>query len=244
MISFIHVGKTGGTTVDTLLRGKLAIYKEYHHVKNYNNHEKYIIWIRNPISRYVSAFNHSYYALNTDLHKISVFDLNNCLLPQRMKQALKSGYVFSPNYDALFRSFKNANALAESLTSSDAILRKKATDLMNCIDEHLKKGLGWYLDNGEFINRNNGRILFVGRMEYMEEDILGLGKVLGLELGKGLKLRENVYIDKSMNYMSELAIKNIVEWYKDTDYKALNVLVSKGWVSSETLNSYYIYRND
>ena len=78
----------------------------------------------------------------------------------------------------------------------------------------------------------------------MEEDVLKLSKILGVRLGKGLKLRENIYVDKSMKYMSDLAIKNVIEWYKTTDYKALNILMKKGWVSNDTLKSYYIYRND
>jgi hypothetical protein len=124
------------------------------------------------------------------------------------------------------------------------MLRERAISLMNRIEEHLKKGIGWYLDNGEFVKRCNGRILFVGRTENMEEDILGLSKKLGVTLDGKLKLRENVYLDKSMKYMSPLAVKNIIEWYKNTDYKALNVLNKKGWVSSDTLKSYYCYRND
>lgn len=244
MISFIHIGKTGGTSVDVLLKSKLLHYKQYHLGKNYNTHEKYIIWVRNPISRFVSAFNHSYYAVHTDRQAITAFDLDHCLIPQRMKKAIKSGYVFSTNYDLLVRSFNGPNMLAESLSSSDVELRKRATDLMNCLEEHLKKGIGWYLDNGEFVKRNNGRILFVGRMENMEEDVVRLSKILGVTLDAGLKLRENIYVDKSMKYMSPLAIKNVIEWYKDTDYKALNVLVEKGWVSSETLKSYNYYRND
>jgi hypothetical protein len=34
-ISFIHIGKTGGTTIDTLLRSKINKYNEYHLTNNY-----------------------------------------------------------------------------------------------------------------------------------------------------------------------------------------------------------------
>ena len=42
MIAFIHIGKTGGTTINKLLE-KMKNYKQYHHNKDYNNNEKYII---------------------------------------------------------------------------------------------------------------------------------------------------------------------------------------------------------
>jgi hypothetical protein len=244
MISFIHIGKTGGTTINTLISNKIKIYKEYHLHKNYNeDDEKYIIWLRNPISRFVSAFNHSFYGVTIDINSIEKFDLEHCLIPMWMKNAKDKLYVFSEKYDMLVKSFKNANELAESLSSEDLQIQQKAKDLMNCTDEHLYKGIGWYLDNGNFITKNNNKILFVGRMENMKEDINELSKKLNINLNDDLKLRENIYVDTNMKYLSPLAIKNIVEWYKNSDYKALEQLLIHGWISQENLHLYYLYND-
>jgi hypothetical protein len=245
MTSFIHIGKTGGTTINNILRDKIPNYKEYHHVKNYNNSEKYIIWIRNPISRFVSAFNHSYYGICADPTTIKKFDIKHCLMPGRMLTSLKTPYVFSSKYDALFKCFNSANHLAENLYSEDdPIMKEKAVKLMLCEDEHLFKGIGWYLNNGNFIKNKNDKILFIGRMENMKEDIIRLSKKLGVVLDENTKLRENIYVDKSMKYLSPLAIKNIIEWYRNSDYLALNIIYKNGWITEKVLNSYYIYENE
>jgi hypothetical protein len=243
MISFIHIGKTGGTTIDNQLSSKIDYYKEYHHNKNYNDFEKYIIWIRNPISRFVSAFNHSYYGINTNKKLIEKFDLEHCLIPMRMKDAKKRDYTFSPHYDKLLKNFKNANDLAESLSSENIEQRNRAIELMLHDEEHLFKGLGWYLQNGDFIEKHNDRIIFIGRMENMREDMKNLSKKLGIEINIDSKLRENNYLDKSMKYLSPRAIKNIIEWYKDTDYAALEKISKYGWIDQEILQSYYKYGN-
>ena len=44
-----------------------------------------------------------------------------------------------------------------------------------------------------------------------------------------------------MKYLSPLGIKNILEWYKSTDYSALTELYSHGFISKTTLESYYQY---
>jgi hypothetical protein len=242
--AFIHIGKTGGTTMNILLCEKLTNYKEYHHTNIYQDNEKYIIWLRNPISRYVSAFNHSYYGVTIDKKSIKSFDLKNCLIPVRIQKSLNKTYVFSPKYDELIKTFKNANHLAESLTSSDSNLQKKAKELMNSDDEHLSKGIGYYLNNGKFIETNYNNILFVGKLETMKEDINKLSIKLDVELKDDVKFRENIYLDKSMKYLSPLAIKNIINWYKDTDYLALQVLLKYGWINQEVLSSYYVYNNE
>lgn len=241
MISFIHIGKTGGTTIHKMLQGRVKHYKQYHMKKNYKTNEQYIIWTRNPISRFVSAFNHSYYGVHTDPHTIKHFNLNECLIPRWMKESKKKGFVFSKAYDTLVKSFSSANELAESLTSEDKVKAKRAKSLMRRDEEHLFKGIGWHLNNGEFIEKNNNRIIFVGKIETMKEDIEALGKKLNIILDSDLKLRENVYIDKSMKYLSPLAIQNIIDWYKLTDYAALEQLHNYGWISKELLESYYKY---
>jgi hypothetical protein len=243
-ISFIHIGKTGGTTIDYILRNKLTNYKEIHQYNNYSNNEKFILWIRNPIRRFVSAFNHSYYGVNTDLKTIKSFDLDHCLIPGWMKNSINKSYIFSEYYDSLIKEFKNANHLAESLTSEDLEIKRKAIDLMNCDMEHINKGIGWYLHNGKFIENNHNNILFVGTTENMKDCINKLSIKIGINLDENIKLRENVYLDKSMNYLSDVAIKNIIEWYKDTDYAALHQLLKYKFISEEIFYSYFIYNNE
>jgi hypothetical protein len=241
MISFIHIGKTGGTTIHTLIHRKVKNYKEYHIEKNYNNKEQYIIWIRNPISRFVSAFNHAYYGVHTDPLTIKRFNIQYCLIPYLMENARKKAFTFSRVYDELVKSFSSANELAESLTSADEGIATRAKLLMKREEEHLFKGIGWYLNNGKFVEKNNSRIFFVGKLETMKEDIDALGLKLGLTLNSNLKLRENIYIDNSMKYLSPLAIENIINWYKTTDYAALEELYNHGWITKEFLESYYKY---
>lgn len=93
-IKLIHIGKCGGTFI-----GKKFKLNEYHHSRNYQLNDKYIIWIRNPIKRFVSAFYFSYNIIHTDTTKLNInnLNLNNCLAPQRIK--MKQNYAFTPRYD-------------------------------------------------------------------------------------------------------------------------------------------------
>jgi hypothetical protein len=240
-VALIHIGKTGGTTIDTLLKKNLKYYKEYHLGNNYKENEKYIIWIRNPIHRFVSSFNHSYYAVNTDIKKIESFDLDHCLIPDRMKNSKDRNYVFSPEYDNLVKQFSSPNHLAESLTSSDENLRGKAIDLMKRKEQHLFKGLHWYLEKGNFVKNKLQNIYFVGRTEFMKEDIVKLSNVLNVKLDENLKLRENVFVDPSMKYLSPLAIQNIKDWYHKTDYSILRKMVRFGLIDQNTYDLYCTY---
>ena len=237
-ISLIHIGKTGGTAINALLYPKIKNYKEYHLDNDYRPNEKYIIWIRNPIHRFVSAFNHSYYGVHTDVESIKEFNLEHCLMPMRMKGSVGKPYVFSQEYDDLMKQFTSANHLAESLTSTDKKLKNTAIQLMNCKDEHLFKGIHWYLNN--FLKKNPD-ILFVGKTETMKEDIIKLSNILNIKLDENKKIRENIYIDKSMKYLSPLAIQNIIDWYKDTDYATLKQLLIKGWINESVFKMYYTY---
>ena len=245
MISFIHIGKCGGSTIYTMLKSRFDNFKEYHLNKNYTPTEKYIIWIRNPLVRFVSAFNHSYTAVNYKFTKEDIprIKLNNCIVPCRIKEKLKSNrsFLYSIQYDTLINFFKTPNALAEGLTSEDESIKRKALKLMNSPIEHINKGIGWYLNNGKFVKNRYSKIMFVGKLETINEDIKSLENILHCKFNTNTHLRENKNSSVESKYLSPLAIKNLLEFYKNTDYAALNALYEFKWITKEVLDSYYEY---
>jgi hypothetical protein len=246
MISFIHIGKCGGSTIYTMLKSKFSKYKEYHLIKDYTSTEKYILWIRNPLARFVSAFNHSYTAVNYTFTKEDIprIKLNNCIVPCRIKDKLKSNrpFLYSVEYDSLVNLFKTANALAEGLSSENETIKRKALQLMNSPIEHINKGIGWYLNNGKFVKNRYSKILFVGKLETINEDIKSLESILHCKFNTNTHLRENKNSSMESKYLSPLAIKNLLEFYKNTDYAALKALYESGWITKEVLDSYYEYK--
>ena len=245
MLAFIHIGKTGGSAIYKILTEKKINFIEYHNTQNYNINKKFIIWVRNPLSRFVSAFNYLYYLVNYDCRNKKVCDISvdNCLGPLIIKHKIRHNkkYIYDETHDNLINFFQTPNYLARSLTSNNPDIKAKALLLMNSTMTHIFKGIGWYLDNGKFIMFNKKKILFVGKQETMEEDIEGLSKILNTELNSDCVIRKNIYTPESSKYLSPLAIKNLINFYKDTDYAALKKLNKHGWISDEVLALYYTY---
>ena len=73
------------------------------------------------------------------------------LCPKREIKKIKTGIAYNKEYDNLILYFKSANHLAEALSSNNKIERNKALSLMNNSTEHIFKGIGWYLQNGDFV---------------------------------------------------------------------------------------------
>jgi hypothetical protein len=239
MLTFIHIGKTGGSTVQKILN-----IKQYHLIKNYDFNNKFIIWVRNPIARFVSAFNMSYVNVNFKkfIKNTKDLGLRSVLLKKRINRYLtkETDYIFGKRYDELINFFKTPNNLAEGLSSDNKGTRERAEELMNSPLEHINKGIGWYLNNGRFVKNRNDKIVFVGKQETMDEDIEKLGTLLKREL-KNDETRINFYSTEESKYLSPLAIENIKKFYKDTDYSALIQLNKHGWISDDILESYYTY---
>ena len=104
--------------------------------------------------------------------------------------------------------------------------------------EHIFKGIGWYLYNGEFIEKNYKNILFVGSQENMINDVQKLDNIIG-QKNKIPKLRENK--NKHDKHLSKKAIQNLLEFYKNTDYKALETLLKYEFISKKLLDKYRTY---
>jgi hypothetical protein len=237
-LKLIHIGKCGGSTIRKLVKNKVS---QYHLNRNYKDNENYIIWLRNPIKRFVSAFYYQYDLINTNTRNLEIkkLTLKNSLGPNKIKRKISQGFTYTKRFDYLMNYFKTPNNLAESITSKNTKIKKLALELMNSQIEHIYKGIGWYLNNGDFIDKKYNNIKFVGTLENMEDDLKRLGKFLNIKITNKLILRENK--NKHNKLLSPKAIKNILNFYKHTDYKALQKLVEYNYITKELFEEYHYY---
>ena len=234
-IKLIHIGKCGGTTLVKTL-GLAEIHLSQPHAE-FNT--KYIIWVRNPITRFISAFNYSKSIIETDTTNLNpnTLTLSNCLAPYWIKRKILYNVTFNPQYDNLIKTFESVNHLAESLWSPNNELKDKAHKLMSFPVEHIHFGIGWYLNGGKFIEKNNKKILFVGTVENMEDDFNKLCKLLDVKKEYKHIKRNTQKMDKSL---TKMAIQNIINYYKK-DYDALKTLNKFGHLTDEYIKNSYIY---
>lgn len=245
MIVLIHIGKTGGSYIkQKLTYNYKKNIKQYHcgSKKYLTENEQYIMWIRNPISRFVSAFNYVNTLINIKRSNLTTEQKQNVNIKKilKVKEVTNS---YNPKYKKFINFFGSANKLAEALFNPNLEIAKMVKIIMTTgAFNHLKCGIGWYLYNGDFIKEHNDKIYFVGKQETLDEDFSKLCQKLSIDIiTNNTKINENIIANSEDKYLSELAIKNIIEWYKDTDYAALIELQKYGWITKETLDSYYIY---
>lgn len=253
---FIHIGKCGGTsTISSLKKNNknIRIYHEERPPIFRSNKDKYFFIVRNPLARFVSAFNYSKSIIDFDLNSIKEdkLSLENCPAPANIRERIRNGIAFSKSYDNLINYFETANDLAESIYSSNEEIRKKARKLMLSKKGHIYKSIGWYLYNGKFIERKNDQIIFVGRLEYIDEDINNYQEKNRSQkiIFDNLKNENNKYylnhIRKTNTIyskdLSKVAIDNLKRWYTDNDYAALKMLLSYGWLDQEIYSEYQNY---
>lgn len=247
-VCFIHIDKCAGTTVFTNLRRGVPRLYEFHQRQPSTTiapaHPTFT-FIRNPIARYVSAYNFAKWIVGFDTEGLDPANLtlSNCPAPERLGRKIRTnGPAYDELYDALIVAFEDASHLGESLDSSDATLREKARTLMSQPHGPLSKGLGWYLHDGAFIDQFHDHVFFVGRAERLGDDLRALRRHLGvpdhdrIETGR---LRENTA--GFPRRLSERAVRNVMSWYHDTDYAALRSLLSHGLMDEETFEAYHTY---
>jgi len=237
-IGFVHIGKCGGTEVMRHLKDKIKeIHWEDDPDKWQNYNTKWVVWIRNPFSRFVSAFWYSYNGIN-----IPCENMVSC--PHApIQNAEKNGY---PSHTPLqkngFKIFSTPNELAESLYSPDKNLSELAQNMLTNGGEHLPCGLAYYLDDGKWIE-NNSKILFVGLCENMEEDILKMKQKFGWDLC--WQNKEVKYSRKSQvgdKYLSEKSIANLKKFWKNTELKTVYKLYTQNYIDFDTFLDYNTYK--
>jgi hypothetical protein len=123
--------------------------------------------------------------------------------------------------------FTDANDLAESISRSDD-LGVAARTLMNSDEEHVYKGIGFYLEGGAFVEEHHNR-MFVGWLENQDESLERLAATLNVTNHVAKNARKNKHVKAPL---SRLAIQNLKTFY-ETDYAALRALAATGLIPTD-----------
>ena len=252
-VAFLHVGKCGGTSINSDLKANNIKFKHYHlrrlalNRRNNRRVTKIISFVRHPVDRFVSAFEMAKNVHSFALNGIDVDQLNlsNCPAPARLRKKFKKSlpYTFSPLYDSLLDYFSDANHLAESLYSNDFNARNAARIFMNLPQEHLFKGIGWYFYNGALVRYRREELFFVGRLEHFSHDFNVLMSRLGIESHQPGASNKRTHLRKA-NVAKKCLLTgegraSVIKWYESTDYSALIALEREGYLSRDDVNFYY-----
>ena len=101
------------------------------------------------------------------------------------------------------------------------------------------KGYNYFFDNGNFIDKYYKQIIYIGIIENMDNDLNNLAKILNINI-KDKKI--NCYRKNSYNIiLSDLAIKNICDIFKNTEFKCIKKLYELNLISKEICESYLNY---
>jgi hypothetical protein len=196
----LHVGKTGGTALNHVL-------VEYADVCRYRpvfgGHvltlegipagERFMFFIRDPLERFVSAFN------------------------SRLREGRpRYHYPWRDEERVAFALFKTPDQLATALSSGDLEERAQAEQAMHGIGHLNTRYSFWFGDEAAFRERLPD-VFFIGFQERLDEDFELLKKKLGLPPDADLPRGEAAHQTPPgfETRLSETARANLTRWYAD-----------------------------
>lgn len=214
-LNVIHIGKCGGSTVRNEILNSKIIKKKYKkilimHVQKpvYKEYEDYLIILRNPIERALSAFNWRYKLVVKD--KI-----------QR--------YRFKNEYEILIK-YNYLNNLAESLYYADGNSNLSSQKDFNLIF-HLRESISFYLE--ELLQEIKPKQLFgVVKQNNLNCDCKLL---LGSSNVEVINSNQDNRSSKSL-YLSSLASSNLKR-FLSKDYQCIVSMYCLGFLSKDQLIS-------
>lgn len=199
-LHFLHVGKTGGTAIKSALsdylvlsRYSLLLHSHETSVKDVPENSKFMFFLRDPISRFVSGF-----------------------YSRKRKGQPRYFSDWRPGEKEAFELFQTPNDLANALAGG--ALQDAALKAMHSIT-HLRKYKHWYVTLDYFESRL-ADVFYIGFQETMDSDFSKI-KVL-LDLPDSLQLpnddvgahRNPQNLDKSL---TPKAVAALTDWYAE-DY--------------------------
>jgi hypothetical protein len=208
----VHIGKCGGSTVRRALINNNIEYKlvhvapaviqKYTNGKNIKEQIKYVVTIRDPITRFISGFNWKYYT---------------CSIGKDMKNT-------RPNELKGFKYWKTVNRLAENIFTKSGSLNNKAYSFIKNDCNHLQCDINFYLEGIlPHINKSNCIVI---RQEHLNKDIR---KKMNIVIKQNMKYTSSFSDYTYEKYLSALAIKNIRKFLQN-DYKCITKLRELGLI--------------
>ena len=206
-LTFLRIGKTGTTALRIPIAAHIAVHPDARiKVVGHNvllrdmlppEMGAIALTIREPVSRYVSAFN------------------------SRLRMG-KPRYdnPWNKAEAKAFGLFKTPNMLAEALYSDDQKTRKRARKAMEAI-RMVKKGYAHFLESIELLETMKDRIVFIGAQEHLASDFELFKKLLGMDPSLTLPEDDIASHRTPAGYektVSELGRANLARFLED-DYK-------------------------
>jgi len=154
----VHVGKCAGGTVASALRQAGYSFQQVHMRRpEVSRSRSYVVLVRDPVARFVSAFNWRRHRLSHDINR---HDAQRDPI-WRLKHQSEWAFV---------SMFESAGALAEQLVAGPGFDVSPAIELTNLIG-HVRHGFAWYLGHllGEI---EPSQLLAVVCQERLEQDLL------------------------------------------------------------------------
>lgn len=210
-LNFIHIGKCGGSSVLNALVNSEIIKEKYTSIIHthtrkpiYQRNEDYIITIRNPISRLLSAYNWRYYLV---------------VETENQKNRFKGEWE-------ILNKYKTLNNMAEKLfdecTNSVDLKVSQEFEVIH----HIRERISFYLlDFLDVVNIN--QIYGVLKQESLEQDCK---KLLGVEI-RHLKNHKSKTLPTYLN-LSEKALKNLKRHFSD-EFTCVKKLFELGIIDEE-----------
>ena len=197
----LHVGKTGGTSLNHVLveheesaRLRPVFGGHQHRVSDVPVGESFMFVLRDPLSRFVSAFN------------------------SRLRQGRpRYHYPWREEERVAFAQFTTPDELGTALSSRNPLKRRRARGAMNAIGHVNTHYSYWFGTEAEFRARL-GDVFFIAFQERLDEDFELLRVKLGLPETVRLPADATVAHRAPPGFATELgpvARANLLQWYAE-----------------------------
>jgi Sulfotransferase family len=198
-LNVLHIGKTGGTALKHVLaenqdasRYQLLFRGHDVALADVPEGELYMFLIRDPLSRFVSAFN-----------------------GRLREDRPRYHYPWRDEERVAFAIFKTPDQLAVALSSTDAEERAQAEAAMHGIGHVNTPYTSWFPTEDAFRKRL-GDLFFIGLQDRLDDDFELLRQKLGLPADVGMPRDEKVAHKTPSGYdaqLSETGRANLERWY-------------------------------